>query len=217
MMFSIFSHKLQVQDNLQVHFGKLGIEALPHTWIAKKLRSKEGDEKVTLIKLAGLEVQMREIHSIEVWQQTRKKGNISTKQDELRYTIRLKPGVTMRRIPILSNVVIKKINDKKTFQWDGFTWGKLPLLVERLKVDENLNQRLQQFFDTDVLTELRIRALSDDKVDIISDYNPQKLPPRELLACIEDISSHVVSYVSEGNKSRDSREEITRVKLFGND
>jgi CheY-like chemotaxis protein len=206
-----------LQKDLLSHFVSIGIEASAQSWMAKKFHSREGDEKVTSLQLAGLDVQMKEIHSIEVWRQIRKQRNVSLTHDEIRYIIVLKPGITMRRIPILSTTVISKSEDAKSFQWSGFSWGKLPLLVERLKADENLNKRLQYHFNKNILSEIRIRAMYEDKVDIISDFNLHNPPSRDLLNCIEDIAYHVVSYVVEENKSRDHREEMTRIKLFGND
>jgi hypothetical protein len=206
-----------LQKDLLSHFVSIGIEASAQAWTAQKLHSREGDENVTLLKLAGIHVQMKEIRSVEVWRQTSKHKNVSITRDEIRYVIFLKPGITMRRIPILSTAIVTKLDNTKSFQWDGFTWGKLPLLIERLKADESLNRRLQEYFNKDILGELRIRALYDDKVDIISDYNPRNPPSRDLLDCIDDIACHVVSYVVEENKFRDLREEVTRTKLFGSD
>jgi hypothetical protein len=118
------------------------------------------------------------------------------------------------RIPILTNAITVQDVDRKIFQWNGFTWGKLPILADRLKADNELNNNLQKFFDTGALGELRIHAFSSDAISITTDYNLQRLPSRELLLCIECLARHVDSYVSEQNKFRDHFEEMVKAKLF---
>lgn len=205
----------KMEQHLLTHFQSLGVEVCTKMWAEVKTRRREGNEKVTLRKLANLDIQMGEISSIEVWRQTRKQGRVSMTFDELSYIVMLKPDISISRIPILTSTAIPQTTNDKTFEWVGFTWGKLPLLVERLKVDTPLNNKLQKSFDVNMLTELRIRALYEDRIEIVSNYDPQKLPSRELLDCIEDIAKHVISYITEQNEYRDHQDEITRQKLFG--
>jgi hypothetical protein len=209
------SVKQRIEEDLLKHFDSIGITASQKNWIAESLHRREGDEKVILQKLASLSVKLNNIVSIEVWREKRKHGHISTTQDELVYKIPFRNGITLRRIPVLTNMSIVHTADKNNLEWTGFTWGKLPLLVERLQADNELNNKLHKIYEENMLCELRIRALSDDNVDIVSEYNPQRLPPRELITCVEAIAKHVISYVNEQNKARDHVDEIVRQKLFG--
>lgn len=205
----------RMEQHLLTHFQSLGIEACLKTWTEEKTRRREGKEKVIVRKLANLQVQIGEISSIEVWRQTRKQGNMSTTFEELSYVVILKPGITMRHIPIFTSATILQPVDENNFEWTGFTWGKLPLLVERLKTDTQLNNRLQNLFDINMLTELRIRALYEDRIEIISNYDSQRLPSHELLDCIDNIARHAISYITEQNQYRDHQDEITTQKIFG--
>lgn len=207
--------KRRIEKDLLDHFSRIGIIASQQTWEAETFRRREGNEKVSLRKLASLCVHMDNIPAIEVWRETRKRGHTSTTQDELVYKIPFRGTVTLRRIPILTSTTFIQTADKKNFEWTGFAWGKLPLLLERLREDKELNDRLQEIFDEDMLAELRVRALSDDNVDIVSEYDSHRLPPRKLLNCIEEIAKHVISFVTEQNQRRNHADEMVRQKLFG--
>ena len=140
LIFSSFlsrkSVKQRIEDDLLQHFNKIGITASRKTWMAENLRRREGDEKVILQKLASLDVKLNNIVSIEVWREKRRRGHVSTTHDELVYKIPFRNGITLRRIPILTNMSVVQTADKNNFEWTGFMWGKLPLLVERLKADD---------------------------------------------------------------------------------
>lgn len=207
--------KRHIEIELLTHFSNIGVEVHPQEWSAKKIYRREGKEKTTLRKLASFDVGMNLINSIEAWQQTTKRGRVSIIQYELRFIIPFTSAKTLYRIPILTNAITVQDADRKTFQWNGFTWGKLPLLADRLKADNELNDNLQGFFYTGVLGELRIHAFSSDAISITTDCNLQRLPSRELLSCIECLARHVDSFVSEQNSFRDNFEETVKAKLFG--
>ena len=207
--------KHRTESDLLTHFRKIGVDVHPHEWSAKKIYNREGKERTILRKLASFDVGMNRINSIEAWQQTTKRGRVSIIHYELRYIILFKSATTLYRIPILTNAITVQDADRKTLQWNGFTWGKLTILADRLKPDTELNANLQTFFNTGVLGGLRIHAFSSNAISITTDLNMQRLPSRDLLLCIECLARHIDSYISEQNKFRDDFEEAVKIKLFG--
>ena len=126
--------------------------------------------------------------------------------DERTFVIIPEPGISLNRIPILTNLVITRANKGKNgFKCRGFGWGRLPLLVDRLKVDTELNSRLLGYFNTDLPDNLRNTALPGDRLGITTSYRPQRLPSRDFLACIEDIADHIHNYLAERNRTQELR------------
>lgn len=203
----------QIEKSLLIHFNNIRIEADPQEEFKRKISSHEGNANVTMHKMASFRVDLDNIKFVEVWRYISREGFAMVIQDELSYIIPINHDDILRCIPILTNIVITKRNDGKTFHWNGFTWGNLPLLKDRLIADEELNEKLNEFCQKGLLDEMRIHALSNDSVSIITDYNSQKLPTRELISCIEDISKHIVLYAFAASKYRDYREDTTRKKL----
>jgi hypothetical protein len=120
------------------------------------------------------------------------------------FVILPEPGMRLNRIPILTNLVKTPADKGKNgFKWRGFEWGRLPLLVDRLKIDTGLNRRLLRYLDTDLPDNLRITVLSGDRIGITTSYNPQRLPSHEFLNCIEDITDHIHDYIAERNRTRE--------------
>ncbi|HEY32419.1 MAG TPA: hypothetical protein G4O10_04875 [Dehalococcoidia bacterium] len=198
-------HQTEVQ--LVEHLRSIGVKAEIQKVKRKVVRTREDGYPVILRQLVTTNVWLRGIQSIEIWQVTRKGEEKSTTLDEISYMITPEPGMTLYRIPILTNIVTVQTADGKTeFEWRGFEWGRLPLLVDRLRTDRNLNSRLLRHFYTNLPDNLRITASSGDKIGITMSYNQQQLPSRELLTCIEDIASHVCDYVAERNSARKQEE-----------
>ena len=197
----------QVTNQLLEHLESIGVSALPHEVESNKIRKREEGYRVTLRQLAGFRIRLRRIHFIEVWRESKKRKNESTTEDEITYVITFEPGTTLGRIPILTNIVgIKVAEGKSRFRWRGFEWGKVPLLVDKLKADTALNSKLRKHIDEDLANDLRIRALSGNRVGITMVYDPHSLPTREFLACMEDIAEHVNEYVTERNIEREQQE-----------
>jgi len=189
------------------HLESIGVTAQPHEVESQKIRKREEGYRVTLRQLAGFRIWLRRIHFIEVWREAKKEKNKSATEDEITYVITFEPGTKLGRIPILTNIVsIQMAEGKSRFKWRGFEWGKVPLLVDKLKADKALNSKLRKHISQDLANDLRIRALSGNRVGITMIYNPHRLPTREFLACMEDIAKHVNEYVTERNIEREQQE-----------
>ena len=196
----------RVESDLVEHLRSIGIRVELQKVRGAPVRTREDVYAVTLRQLATARVWLTGIHSIEVWRITRKGKDESITLDEITYVVALEPGVTLTRIPILTNAVRAEITEGTAeLQWRGFEWGRLPLLVDRLKVDRDLNSRLLEHFSKGQPRDMRITALSEEgkRVGITTTYDPQWLPSREFLACIEEIAGHVRDYVTERNKARE--------------
>jgi len=197
----------QVTNQLLEHLESIGVSAQPHEVESDKIRKREEGYRVTLHQLAGLRIWLRRIQFIEVWREAKKGKNESAIEDEITYVITFEPGTTLRRIPILTNIVsVQMAEDKSRFRWRGFEWGKVPLLVDKLKADKALNSKLRKHISQDMADDLRVRALSGNRVGITMVYDPHRLPTREFLACMEDIAEHVNEYVTERNIEREQQE-----------
>jgi len=189
------------------HLESIGVTAQPHEVESKKIRKREEGYRVTLRQLAGFRIWLRRIHFIEVWREAKKGENEPATEDEITYVITFEPGTKLGRIPILTNIVsIQVAEGKGRFKWRGFEWGKVPLLVDKLKADKALNSKLRKHISQDLANDLRIRALSGNRVGITMVYNPHRLPTREFLDCMEDIAEHVNEYVTERNIEREQQE-----------
>jgi len=185
------------------HLGSIGVRAELQKIESKELKRREEGYRVRLRQLADIRVWLKRIQSIEVWRESKKRKDESTTDDEITYVVTFEPGLSLYRIPILTSTVkTQRVGGKIRFQWRGFQWGRLPLLVDRLKADRGLNRRLLRHFNQSLADDLRIRALSGDRVGIATSYSPQRLPSREFLDCMEDIAQHVNDYVAERNKER---------------
>jgi len=197
----------QVTNQLLEHLESIGVEAQTQEAESKKIRRREEGYRVTLRQLASFRIWLKRIHSMEVWREAKKGKDEPTLEDEITYVIAFEPGTTLGRIPILTNIVgIQMAEGKTRFQWRGFEWGKVPLLVDKLKADKALNSKLRKHISQDLANDLRIRALSGNRVGITMVYNPHRLPTREFLACMEDIAEHVNEYVTERNIEREQQE-----------
>lgn len=205
----------EVKTQLLGHLKSIGVRAELQKGENSEIRRREEGYRVRLRQLAGVRVWLTRIQSIEVWRETRKRESNSVTEDEITYVVAFEPGITLSRIPILTNMVrMETAGGKTRFQWRGFQWGRLPLLVDRLRADRSLNRRLRNYYSQDVVDDLRVRALSSKGVGITTSYNRQKLPSREFLNCIEDIAQHVNDYVAERNSEREEDSlpaEITRM------
>jgi hypothetical protein len=166
--------------------------------------TREDDYAVILRHLITIRVWLRGVESIEIWRITRKGEKESSTLDEMTFAITPEPSMNLNRIPILTNLIrADTAMSKSELKWCGFEWGRLPLLVDRLKADTYLNSRLLEHFDTNFEDDLRITALSGNRIGITTSYNPRKLPSRGFLSCIEDIAGHILNYVAERNRSRE--------------
>lgn len=201
----------QVEKQLAEHLRSIGVRADVQRGKGKVVRTRENGYAVTLRQLATIHVWLRGIQTIEIWRVTRKGEDRATTLDEIIYMINPEPGMTLNRIPVLTNIVRTQTADGDVgFKWRGFEWGQLPLLADRLKADRELNSRLLRCFDTNLTDNLRITASSREQIGITMSYNPQRLPSRELLTCIEDIASHVCDYVAERNSAREQEADKVR-------
>jgi len=154
----------EVEQQLVSHLSSLGIRAQVQKRQGRVIRSREKDCQVTLRQLAHLRVWLRGIGSIEVWRERRKGKEEFSTEDEMTFVVALEPGLTLMRIPILTNLVPSKTPGDTAFEWRGFRWGRLPLLESRLKADETLNRRLQRQLNRGLPGDLRVRALGSDRV-----------------------------------------------------
>jgi len=202
------SNPLQkVSNQILEHLESIGVTVQPHGVESTKVRKREEGYRVTVRQLAGFSIRLKRIHFIEVWREVRKGKNESAVEDEITYVITFEPGTTLRRIPILTNIVgIQRAEGKNQFRWRGFEWGNVPLLVDKLKADTALNSKLRKHIGQDLADDLRVRALSGNRVGITMVYNPHRLPTREFLTCMEDIAEHVNEYVTERNIEREQQE-----------
>jgi len=197
----------QVSNQILEHLESIGVTAQPHGVESRKVRKREEGYRVTVRQLAGFSIRLKRIHFIEVWREVRKGKNESAVEDEITYVITFEPGTTLRRIPILTNIVgIQRAEGINQFRWRGFEWGNVPLLVDKLKADTALNSKLRKHIGQDLADDLRVRALSGNRVGITMVYNPHRLPTREFLTCMEDIAEHVNEYVTERNIEREQQE-----------
>ncbi|UCB43600.1 MAG: hypothetical protein JSV77_02845 [Dehalococcoidales bacterium] len=194
----------RMEAQLVEHLRSIGVSAEVQRRKGKVVRTRENGYAVTLRQLVTTHVWLRGIQSIEIWQVTRKGEEKSTTLDEITYMITPEPGMTLYRIPILTNIIkIQTASSEAGFEWQGFEWGRLPLLADRLKTDRNLNSRLLWHFSKNLPDNLRITAPSWDKIGITMSYDPRRLPSRELLTCLEEIAGHVCDYVAERNSARE--------------
>lgn len=195
---------IQLEAKLVGHLRSIGVRTEKQRAHDTVLRTREGKYAVVLRHLVTTRVWLREIESIEIWRITRKGNKETMTLDEMTFVIIPGPGMSLNRIPILTNLVKTPENKgKKGFKWRGFEWGRLPLLVDRLQVDTGLNSRLLRYLDSDLPDDLRITVLSGDRIGITTSYNPQRLPSHEFLNCIEDIADHIHDYIAEQNRSRE--------------
>jgi hypothetical protein len=194
----------QLEANLVEHLRSIGVSAEKQRVKGAVVRTHGDNHAVILHHLVTVRVWLRGIQSIEIWRITRKGEKESVTLDEMTFVIVPEPEMSLNRIPLLTSAVKTHSNGAKTgFKWRGFEWGRLPLLVDRLEVDTDLNSRLLRHLDTDPPENLRITALSGDRVGITISYSPQRLPSRDFLICIEDIVDHIQEYVAERNRTRE--------------
>ncbi|HEY40731.1 MAG TPA: hypothetical protein G4O18_02605 [Dehalococcoidia bacterium] len=201
----------QLEANLTEHLRSVGVSAEERRVKGTVVHSHEGDDTVILRHLVTTRVWLRGIQSIEIWRIIRKGKKESVTLDEMTFVVTPESGMSLNRIPLLTNIVkTHTTSGKSGFQWRGFEWGRLPLLVDRLDVDTDLNSRLLRHLDNDLLDDLRITALSGDRVGITTSYRPQQLPSRDFLTCIEDIADHIREYVAEFNRIRELQNNPSR-------
>jgi hypothetical protein len=194
----------QLETHLVEHLRGIGVDAEEQKSKGTVTRTHDDDYALILRHLVTIRVWLRGIESIEIWRITRKGNKESPTLDEMTFVITPEPGMSLNRIPILTNIAKTHITEGKNgFEWRGFEWGRLPLLVDRLKVDADLNNRLLGYFNTDLPDNLRITVLSGDRIGITTSYSPQRLPSRSFLVCIEDIADHIRDYVAERNRTRE--------------
>ena len=194
----------QLEAKLVEHLRGIGVRTEEQRAQGTVVRTREDDYAVVLRHLVTTRVWLRGIESIEIWRITRKRDKESATLDEMTFVVIPEPGMSLNRIPLLTNFVKAPTTEGKNgFKWRGFEWGRLPLLVDRLKVDTDLNSRLLGHFNTDLPDNLRITALSGDRIGITASYNPQRLPSHEFLNCIENIADHIRDYVAERNRTRE--------------
>jgi len=198
-------HQLrQLETHLVEHLKGIGVGAEEQKSKGTVTRTHDDDYALILRHLVTIRVWLRGIESIEIWRITRKGNKESQTLDEMTFVIIPEPGISLNRIPILTNFIKTHTTEGKNgFKWRGFEWGRLPLLVDRLELDTNLNNRLLRYCDIDQLDNLRITALSGDRIGITMIYNPQRLPSRNFLVCIENIADHIREYVAERNRTRE--------------
>jgi hypothetical protein len=155
-------------------------------------------------QLVTIRVYLRGVQEVEIWRITRKGESGTTTVDEITFVIVPKPGMSLNRIPILTNLSMTHTSKgKNRFRWRGFEWGRLPLLVDRLKVDTDLNNRLRGHFATNPPDNLRITAVDGNRIGITTGYDSRKPLTRDFLTCIEDIADHVHEYIAEQNRVRE--------------
>ena len=194
----------QLETQLVEHLRGIGVGAEEQKSKGTVARTREDDYAVILRHLVTIRVWLRGIQSIEIWRISRKGDKESVTLDEMTFVIIPEPEMSLNRIPILTNIAKTHITEGKNgFKWRGFEWGRLPLLVDRLRVDADLNNRLLGYFDTDLVDALRITALSGNRIGITTSYSPQRLPSRGFLTCIEDITDHIRDYIAERNRTRE--------------
>jgi hypothetical protein len=192
------THQMELQ--LVEHLCSIGVKAEVQRGNGAVIRTREDGYAVMLRQLVTTSVWLKGIQSIEIWRVIRKSKEKSATLDEITYMIPSEPGMTLNRIPILTNIIRTQTADSKTgFEWRGFEWGQLPLLADRLKMDKELNSRLRRYFTANIPDGLRITASSGERIGITMNYDPQRLPSREFLTCLEDIAGHVHEYVAERN------------------
>lgn len=194
----------QLEDQLVEHLRGIGVDAEGQKSKDTVTHTHEDEYAVILRHLVTARVWLRGIESIEIWRIARKIERKSVTVDEMTFVIIPEPGMSLNRIPILTNLIKTPVTkDKNGFKWCGFEWGRLPLLIDRLKADNDLNHRLLGDFDSELTDGLRITALNGDRIGITTSYNPQQLPSRGFLACVEDIADHIRGYVAERSRSRE--------------
>jgi hypothetical protein len=194
----------QLETQLVDHLRSVGVRAEERKDKVTLTRTREDEYAVILRHLVTIRVWLSGIHSIEIWRITRKRDNESSTLHEMTFVIAPESGMSLSRIPILTNIVkTHATKGRNGFQWRGFEWGRLPLLVDRLKVDTDLHNRLLEYFESDLPAELRITALDRERIGITTGYSPQQLPSRAFVACIEDIAKHIHDYVAERNVYRE--------------
>jgi len=194
----------QIEAQLMEHLRSIDVRSEAQSGKSTVIRTREDGYTTVLLRLlVTIHVWLRGIQSIEIWRIVRKGEEKTTTLDEITYVINLEPGMTLNRIPILTKIASTQTADSKTeLEWQGFEWGRLPLLVDRVKADRGLNSRLFRHFDSNPTDNLRITAPSGQKIGITMSYEPQRLPSREFLTCIEDLAMHVLDYVAEQNSAR---------------
>jgi hypothetical protein len=212
--FSRWSRRRQIRHleaNLVEHLRSIDVSTEKQRVKGTVVRTHEDDHAVTLHHLVTARVWLRGIQSIEIWRISRKGERESVTLDEMTFVVIPEAGMSLNRIPLLTNAIkIHTTGDKSCLRWRGFEWGRLPLLADRLETDIGLNNRLLRHLDTDLPKNLRITALSADRVGITTSYNPQRLPSRDFLTCIEDIADHIREYVAERNRTRELQDNAIR-------
>jgi hypothetical protein len=203
-------HQLrQLEAELVEHLRGIGVGSEKQKITDTVRRTHEDDYAVILRHLVTIRVWLRIIQSIEIWRITRKVDREIITLDEMTFVIIPAPGMSLNRIPILTNLVkTGTTSDKNGFEWRGFEWGWLPLLADRLKIDTALKNRLLGYFNSGMIDDLRITALDGGRIGITTSYSPQQLPSRGLLTCIEDIADHIYNYVTERNRARELQNNL---------
>jgi hypothetical protein len=194
----------QLEAQLVEHLRGIGVDSERQTHKGTVRRAHEDEYAVILRHLVTIRVWLRAIRSIEIWRITRKGDREIVTLDEMTFVMTPEPGMSLNRIPILTNLIrTRTTKGKNRFKWRGFEWGRLPLLVDRLKADTDLNNRLLGYFDSGMVDDLRITALDGERIGITTSYSPQQLPSRGFLTCIDDIAEHISDYVAEQNRTRE--------------
>lgn len=197
----------QLKAQLVEHLRSVGVDAEEQKSKNAVTRTHEDEHAVILRHLVTIRVWLKGIQSIEIWRITRMGDRETVTLDEMTFVISPEPGMILNRIPILTNLVKTYTTEGKNgCKWHGFEWGRLPLLVNKLKVDTDLNSRLAGHLETGLADNLRITALSGNRIGITTNYSPQQLPSRGFLTCIEDISDHIRDYIAEQNRVRKLQE-----------
>ncbi len=193
----------QLEAKLTEHLRGIGVRVEKQKARSTVVHTHEGDSTLVLRHLVTARVWLRRIQSIEIWRISRKDAKESITLDEITFVVIPEQGMSLSRIPILTNLIKSaEIRDDNGMEWRGFEWGRVPLLVDKLKVDMDLNSRLRGYFDASPSGDLRITVLPGDRIGITTRYHPQRLPSPEFLSCLEDIADHIHDYVAERNRTR---------------
>lgn len=195
-----------MQAELRAHLEGLGIQSEPMSRLGRSIRGRQHDDRLLIRQLVGLKVDLGAIRAVDVWRIVCKGKDISTTEDELTCYTDLPHGLTLARIPILTRTARETgagTRKQSGFEWHAFSWGKLPLVADRLRADKPLQERLARLLASDIPGDLRIRAFPNERVGISIHYEAHHLPTREVLACFQDIFRHVREYVTERNRARE--------------
>ncbi len=188
------------------HFQGIGVGATPYRVSRARRRYRERHEVTVLRRRLAFRLDLSLIDALELWQVSTTAQEQAQPVSELTFVVRLKPGVSLERVPLLTSATARPEGAGLRLEWWGFEWGRLPLLVDRLRADTRLNNCLAHHLQDDFPQRLRITALSEKALGITTPYDPQRLPSRQLLDCYETIAAHACAYIADLNRARAEQE-----------